>query len=126
MTKEKNECIEFEMGKHTRKFYILVYPFSNPPEIWIDTKFLPGTGKLCALIDNTPMFFLKVGKKHNLERMFVNIEWVINEWGGPDKFVDACKKRRDNFLGRMEEFRMHLNNKKKGGELILEAGDINK
>lgn len=109
MIKEKKETrpnIEIQLGRKNRKIFMIVYPFDE--EIYIDTKGLPPSATLCAMCDGTPFLVGKCGAKHDHERNFVNIEWAINEWGGPKDLVDALKKRKQMTIDSFAKYRDQL------------------
>ncbi len=93
---EKGTSCEIELGNKKRKIFLKV--FFDPFEIWIDTKGLPQEAFVCMLCDATPMFESECGSKSNLKRIFVNIEWAINDWGGDQEIVDALKKRKQMII----------------------------
>jgi hypothetical protein len=90
------EGIELEIGYKKRKIFIKV-GFS-PFEIWVDFHGLPQSAFLCAMCDAVPMIESKCGDKGKINRTFVNIEWVINEWGGDEEIIEAVKKRKQMIL----------------------------
>lgn len=99
MQEIRKEGIELEIihkEKQDVKFFIKLY--FSPFEIWVDFKGLPQTAFLCALCDGVPFIQSKCGDKGKEERIFVNIEWVINEWGGDREIIEAIKKRKQMIL----------------------------
>ena len=93
MEKVRDFYIEIEVGNKSKKKIFLLISYDSG-EIWIDTKALPDTAFLCSMLDGIPMLLFKVGEKENLDRNFLPMKWVINEWGGNEKLVEAIKKRK--------------------------------
>lgn len=50
------------------------------------------------MVDGTKLVQCQCGKNHNLTRIFVNIDWAINDWGGSKEMVEALKKRKQMTL----------------------------
>jgi len=100
-------CIEMEIGK-SRKVFLKI--FFDPDEIWVDTHGLGQSAEFCALIDCTPILMAKCGVRQKTRRTFVNINWAIDEWGGPKDLVEALKKRREITLKQMPELKKKLLN----------------
>jgi len=92
---EKNGY-ELELGRSNRKFFLKVY--IDPLEIWVDFKAVPDTAYLCALHDAIPIMQATVGKSRKIKRSFVNIEWLINEWGGDKDIIEAIKRRKQRII----------------------------
>ncbi len=97
------DSIEIEIGKGKRKFFILIHV--DPISIWIDTKSLPQTAFLCALCDSIPFLEAEVGPKKKEKRIFFNIEWAINDWGGDKELVNALKIRKQKILDDIPNLR---------------------
>ena len=91
----------FEKGK--RKYFIAIN--LKDDSIWMDMMLLPQTAFLCALVDGTPMFTNKCGKSGRIHRTFVNIDWVINEWGGNEETVQATKQRKEIIIQQLPALR---------------------
>lgn len=95
--------VEIELGKCNRKFFLWVD--LDTKQIKVDFKALPDTAFLCALCDGIALSQSKCGKNHNLIRTFVDIDWVINEWGGDEEIVKAVKKRKQMILDDLPRLR---------------------
>lgn len=96
MQVEKGNGCEIELGNKKRKFFLKV--FFDPLEIWVDLSGLPNDATLCALCDGISFIEGKVGSKGQYTRRFVNIEWIINQWGGDKEIVEAVKKRKQKII----------------------------
>lgn len=97
---------EIEIGhKKNKKKRIFLLVHFDPLEIWIDTAGLPESASLCAMGDAMPFKRAKVGENGTITRYFVNIEWAINEWGGPKELVDALKRRKELTLEELPELK---------------------
>jgi len=97
-----NGCeIELSYGKF--KYFMKVYFY--PLEMWIDLRLLPDSAFLCAMCDGQQLIQSIVGEKGKTTRMFVNIEWVINEWGGNKELVDAIKRRKQMILDDLDRLK---------------------
>jgi hypothetical protein len=95
--KKKGASCEIEFGKGKSKLFIIV--FFDPVEIWVDTKALPPASSICALCDGIPILQSECGeKKPYHKRTFVNMEWVINDWKGPEDLIEVIKSKRDKIL----------------------------
>ena len=81
--------IERQFGKGKKKFFALIE--LDPFDILIDFKSLPVTAFICACVDRVQCFKAVVGEKGKEERIFVGIDWCINEWGGDKELVEALK-----------------------------------
>lgn len=92
----KGSGCEIELGNKKRKFFVKVY--FEPFEIWVDLQGLPNTAFLCAMCDGISLLECEVGDKGKEKRLFINIEWAINEWGGDSEIVDALKKRKQMII----------------------------
>ncbi len=90
-----NNGCEIEIGDKKKKKKVFLLLEFDPVQIWIDISGLPPSAYLCACIDGTPFKKAKVGENGNITRYFVNIEWAINEWGGPKDIVNALKNRKE-------------------------------
>lgn len=105
MDEEKKEFfIEIESGKKKGgKSTFLQFDLINA-ELWVDVSGLPDAF-LCASFDGQPARIGQCGEKGNKKITFLRIEWLINEWGGPDEIVEALKKVREIYMGLLEEYR---------------------
>lgn len=106
MTTIDKRCYELELNHKKKKVFLLIY--LDPLEIWVDTQGLPNTSFLCAMIDGASMLKSKVGDKKNMERVFVNIEWAINDWGGLEQIVSALKKRKQMIIDDLPNIRKKM------------------
>lgn len=108
-SRRKGEWVEIELGRSNRKIFlqILLEPF----EIWIDTQGLPQSAFLCAMCDAQPMMQVQCGKRGNHTRYFLNIDWAINDWGGPKDFVQALKTRKQMMIDDREQLIKKYSNK---------------
>ncbi|HUU86567.1 MAG TPA: hypothetical protein VMX17_02290 [Candidatus Glassbacteria bacterium] len=95
--------VEIELGDEERKFFVLLD--LDTEDIYIDFEGLPITACLCASFDSTPVISAKVGENGDLERTFVNVEWVINDWGGDKEIVEAIKIRKKMILDDLDKFK---------------------
>jgi len=102
---DPREFIEIQLGDRKKKIFVLVYPFEE--EIWIDLKGLPNSAFLCACCDGITMMQAKVGKRDE-KRLFLPINWVINDWGGDKELVEAIKKRKTICTDSMNKYREQL------------------
>lgn len=64
-------------------------------EIWVDTKALPDTALLCASHDAQMAKVFKCGDDEEYERTFLNMEWLINEWGAKGEILEKLIQVRD-------------------------------
>ena len=88
------------------KFFLIIYPYDG--EIFIDTKALPQSALLCAMCDNTRFLLAKVGGKRKQERSFVSIDWIINDWGGPEELVSLVKRKKQDLMDEMEQLKVFV------------------
>lgn len=95
--------IELEYGKGRRKTYLSVD--LETEEILVDISLFPPTCFLCACFDGIGMHRIKVGEKGKSERTFLNIKWLIEEWGGPKELVEAMKVRREKVINDIPALR---------------------
>ena len=85
-----------EFGDKKGKVYLGVNVETQ--QIIVDTKFLPETAFLCACFDCQEMYSMDVGKDNEDKRTFIDIDWVINEWGGPKDLIEAIKRRKASII----------------------------
>ena len=94
--------IELDNSKVKKKCYLLFD--IEKEELWVPTEDLGRGVHLCAMFDGAPLMSSKVGNG-NEEKVFVKVNWAINDWGGPDNVVAALKKRRDIEIGKLKFYR---------------------
>lgn len=73
--------------------------------VWIDVSFLPNTVIFCAMHDGASLIQVKVGKHKRKKRLFLPLEWLINDWGAGKKVVEELKKVREGILKEMPRLR---------------------
>jgi len=100
---DNNGC-EIELGD-PEKLLLFLYIKFEPLKIWVDTKGLPLTAVLCASFDGTEFMTATVGEKGDIERCFLDIDWVINDWGGDAELVKALKRRKQITLDELPELK---------------------
>jgi len=87
---------EIELGTENRPFFVLLS--YNPFEMYVDLSVLPQAATLCLLADGCGVLNAMCGEDKNIQRRFVNSNWVINEWGGDKELVNAIKKSKQRLL----------------------------
>ena len=101
---DERKHIEREYDAGTRKLYVLVFPYEE--EIWIDTEALPESTFFCAAFDGISIKKCKVGAEgKEEERIFLPLEWLINEWGGGEKIIESLKKCKKKQMEDMKELK---------------------
>lgn len=95
--------LELQYG--TNKLKQFIHIDLRDDSIWVDTLFLPDSAFLCALCDGTPLRRGKCGKSGRIYRTLVNIDWVINEWGGDKEIVDLVKQRKEQLMHELPELK---------------------
>ena len=110
MTEQQKEIpgYELELGKGKRKIFVRIE--FEPLKIWIDTKGLPDSATLCAMCDAIPFSIAKCGNKYQHERYFVDMEWAINDWGGPEDIVEALKRRKQMIIDDLPKMKEKYEN----------------
>lgn len=103
MGKTHKFYIEYELNNKNKKYFFSIEYESG--DVWVDTKLLPQTALLCAMCDGTAMLATKCGKRSDLKRTMLPMEWVINEWGGHEEIVEAMKKRKKLILKELPTLR---------------------
>lgn len=92
--------IEIENIRGKKKLYQLVNIKTH--EIWVNITMLPRTAILCALFDGVTSMKAKVGTKKKEERIFLNLDWCINDWGCKDKeLLDLMKSSREKLVAEI-------------------------
>lgn len=95
--------VEIQLGSPRKRIFLNIN--LETQEIWVDTKGLPLTAMLCAMLDGTPMLEGNCGSgKKQVKRQFLPIEWCINEWGGSKNMVEALKITMEKALARIPEY----------------------
>ena len=92
----KDFAIEIEKKHKNRKLFILMGYESSL--LFIDTKVLSPAMQLCMICDGEPLISHKVGSKGQFDRSFIDIDWVINEWGGDEKVIGQFKLLKEKYL----------------------------
>ena len=101
---ENQQHIEIELRHHSEKsVFLIITPDS---EIWVDTKGLPNSAFLCACYDVVSLIKGKVGEEgKEEERAFLPMDWLINDWGGPQDLIAILKKRKEETLEDLPRLR---------------------
>ncbi len=91
----RTPACELCFGEGKKKLYLNI--FFDPDEIWVDIQHFPKTAFFCAAADGETLITYPNEKK----KMFVNIKWLINKWGGPTDVVECLKIREELTLKEM-------------------------
>ena len=84
------------------KLYIMI---DQEEKIWVDTQGLPEIAVLCAMHDNKPMMMATIRDKEEEEkRRFLEIDWVIDEWGEDEELIEGLRKKKKMVLDNLPDF----------------------
>ena len=86
--------LERELGVTDKKRIFLLIDLDNGKS-WADVEGLPDEAFFCASFDGVPMVEKKCGENVDFSRCFLPLDWLVEEWGGPEDFVAALSKRRE-------------------------------
>jgi hypothetical protein len=85
--------IEIRPTNQSKKKAFLMFDIVNE-KLYCDVTIFPATMMLCAMCDGIPFLQSEVGARKGNKRFFVNIDWIIEEWGGPKDIVEATIQRK--------------------------------
>ena len=74
-------------------------------QIWVDISRMGSDIKLCAMCDGIPFLIGQPEKKGDHQGYFVNIDWLIKEYGGDKKIIAAAKKCKEVNAARIPEYK---------------------
>ena len=94
---EDEETILIHCGKGKSSAYLLIYPMQK--RIFFNIDILPKTAFLCAACDCTIFVEAKINRRTT--KLFVDIDWAINQWGGPKEYIDHLKLAKDIHMERL-------------------------
>lgn len=101
---EMTGLVEMEHWSEDHK--LVTYSMYDPKEkgIWIDITYFPTTCLLCALFDGTPYMKAAVGDSQDDERVFLPMDWLLEEWGGEKEIIAALKIAKPKILKRAKKY----------------------
>lgn len=95
----QNGC-ELEAEVNGERIFIKV--FFDPDSIWVDTNALPSRIFFEAINSQEDLIEGKCGEKdEDIIRKFINIDWIIDEIGEPQKLIDELIFQRYNILNML-------------------------
>lgn len=80
---------------------------NDTEKMWVDCGALPDSAFLCACHDGCKT--LRSKTESGASHMFLEMDWVINEWGGYPDLVKAIKDQRDRIIKELPNIRERLN-----------------
>jgi len=103
MEEQSNRSVEVEFIKGKKSFFILAF---EDGAIWLDIKIFPEKLFLCAALDGIEIIQAKCGKYGRKKRIFLPIDWIINNWGGAsDKVIKILKEKKQTALEKLEIYK---------------------
>lgn len=100
--------IEEEYKDDARQFFFLIYV--NPLEIWVDFQGLPSGVFLEAMHDGTPALRADVGEGQKEQRIFVNLQWILDKSSCEEKLKDVLIERKKIISSRLPEYEKKILN----------------
>lgn len=101
MQNENNENILcYKLNGKKKLYYIVnVEPFA----LWIKSGIIGHAGFMCAMFDGTTLKQVQVGKRKTDVRIFVNIDWAINDWGCKEDWITELKLFKEKMIKNLPD-----------------------
>lgn len=93
--------LEYRNGKVTSYVYVDI----DSKEILVDISLFPKSCFFYASYDGIECWLMKVGEEAEEQRIFLDIEWLINKWNGPKDIVEALKINKEKVLAEIPNLR---------------------